>query len=106
MSEIFQNLPNNCLVNMIFGAIGAILVVTYRMYNSIPEIEVLLQGQWQKESVISISSKGIMIIIIKIFLSIASAALFTALIIKPQDITGAITSGMSWTGLIKDYIKK
>jgi hypothetical protein len=111
MSEVIKHLPINFFVNMFFGALGAIIVVIWRLYNCLPEIEVLLQreqGERRLRELLDLNYKGrrLSIVFVKVLLSVVSAALLTALLFRPQDIIGAITSGMSWTGLIRGYIKK
>lgn len=90
--------------NLVCGAIGAILIVFYQIYNSMPDIEAILTQNVEVNNSSHIFSKTL-ILVFKISISVGCASIVAAFLVRPQETYGAIITGMTWTSVVKNLIQ-
>ena len=90
--------------NLFFGALGALLLVLYRVYRMFPEIKATkppVSGQQPTQKQIP----PIKHLVWRAVLSVVLGSLVTGLILRPQESHGAMIVGMMWTELIRHHSK-
>jgi len=105
MFDWLKDIPNLDR-NVVCGSIGALIVIMFQLYNSIPEIRADIytsKSQKQKERPVS---QSLLLVLSKALLSVICASLVTALLIRPEENYGALITGMTWPTVIKGILNE
>lgn len=102
MFDWIKEIPN-ISQNLFCGALGAILIAFYQIYNNIPDVEAILSDATSRTKSNSNSAfKIIFKLFFKLIISVGCAAFVSAFLVRPQESYGAIITGMTWTTVVRN----
>jgi hypothetical protein len=106
MSE-WLHLGPNVAQNAVAGAVGGIVVILYQLYKLLPDIQSVDSPGLAPPHIPPrrTNKRRIALVCLKAVISVLLAAFASGVLVRPQEIVGAIITGMTWQNVFKNLIE-